>query len=81
MKSERASVLRPEYEKAMQKFKGDLSNPASHEDVMSLRRELKSVGVDVPPPPTNAKGWRILKDKNGRLAYVSPDNKEFEEIK
>ncbi len=33
------------------------------------------------PPPTNGKGWKLHKDKNGNLAYVSPDGKQAEEVK
>lgn len=32
-------------------------------------------------PPVNAKGWRIHRDAKGNMAYVSPDGKQFEEIK
>ena len=33
------------------------------------------------PPATNAKGWALHTDKNGAKAYVSPDGKDFEEVK
>lgn len=29
-------------------------------------------------PPTNGKGWKLMEDKNGNKAYVSPDRKEHE---
>lgn len=32
-------------------------------------------------PPTNAKGWKLMTDANGNRAYVSPDRKQFEEVK
>lgn len=32
-------------------------------------------------PPTNAKGWTLHTDANGNQAYVSPDGKQFEEVK
>lgn len=32
-------------------------------------------------PATNAKGWVLHTDKNGNQAYVSPDGKQFEEVK
>jgi hypothetical protein len=32
-------------------------------------------------PATNAKGWTLHTDKNGNRAYVSPDGKQFEEVK
>ena len=33
------------------------------------------------PPTTNAKGWKLMVDKNGNKAYVSPDGKNFEPVK
>src|SRR5258708_826439 len=30
-------------------------------------------------PPENAKGWKLMIDKAGNRAYVSPDKKQFEE--
>ena len=53
-------------------------------------RELKAMtggkapaAKDAPAklPPTNAKGWKLHTDKNGNRAYVSPDGKQFEEVK
>jgi hypothetical protein len=32
-------------------------------------------------PPTNAQGWKLEVDRNGNRAYVSPDRKQFEEVK
>jgi hypothetical protein len=32
-------------------------------------------------PATNAQGWKLHVDKNGNRAYVSPDGKQFEEVK
>jgi hypothetical protein len=32
-------------------------------------------------PPKNANGWALHTDKNGNMAYVSPDGKSFEEVK
>lgn len=31
-------------------------------------------------PPTNAQGWRLMKDAQGNQAYVSPDGKQFQEV-
>jgi hypothetical protein len=33
------------------------------------------------PAPTNAKGWVLHADAKGNQAYVSPDGKQFEEVK
>lgn len=32
-------------------------------------------------PNTNSKGWTLHTDKNGNHAYVSPDGKQYEEVK
>jgi hypothetical protein len=40
----------------------------------------KSGGSDK-TPPTNAQGWKLEVDKSGNRAYVSPDRKQFEEVK
>ncbi len=32
-------------------------------------------------PPANAKGWQLHTDARGNRAYVSPDGKQFEEVK
>lgn len=33
------------------------------------------------PPEQNAKGWRLMVDEKGNRAYVSPDGKQFEEVR
>lgn len=33
------------------------------------------------PPATNAQGWTLHTDANGNRAYVSPDGKQFQEVK
>jgi hypothetical protein len=46
------------------------------------RRELGlKLPANKPMPKTNAKGWVLHTDKNGRRAYVSPDGTQFEEVK
>jgi hypothetical protein len=32
------------------------------------------------PPPRNDKGWELLEDAEGNLAYVSPDGRQIEEV-
>lgn len=32
-------------------------------------------------PQTNSRGWRLMIDANGNQAYVSPDGKQFEEVR
>ncbi|SAL09325.1 hypothetical protein AWB69_00022 [Caballeronia udeis] len=31
-------------------------------------------------PTKNAQGWILHRDKDGNLAYVSPDRRQFEEV-
>lgn len=31
-------------------------------------------------PPVNDKGWKLMTDRGGNRAYVSPDKKQFEEV-
>jgi hypothetical protein len=70
--------------------------PFTHEDLINLEKAqqldpnatLASVVKKLPkaaaaggPAATNAKGWVLHKDAAGNQAYVSPDGKEFEEVK
>ncbi|WP_146014364.1 hypothetical protein [Paraburkholderia rhynchosiae] len=32
------------------------------------------------PPAQNAQGWTLHKDRNGNMAYVSPDGKQFQQV-
>lgn len=61
-------------------------------EVDFLREQLKHLGAGARPgagspkpggsaSATNAKGWKLMKDKAGNQAYVSPDGKQFEEVK
>lgn len=55
------------------------------DDIAGLRRELK-LGPESPKkkddiPPKNAKGWELHKDSKGNYAYVSPDGKQYEEVR
>jgi hypothetical protein len=38
-------------------------------------------GAGAAPPLTNSKGWTLHRDAKGNMAYVSPDGKQFEEVK
>ena len=66
------------------------SNKAKDDD--ELRRQIavamgittpesKKATTQKPGSPKNAKGWLLHTDKNGNKAYVSPDGKQFEEVK
>ena len=47
---------------------------------MSDPQKPGSHGGPATPAPTNAKGWRLMRDAKGNQAYVSPDGKSFEEV-
>jgi hypothetical protein len=63
------------------------ANQANSRDIAQLRKELKlgaetkKAAAKKAPPEKNEKGWELHKDKSGNLAYVSPDGKQFEEVK
>lgn len=42
---------------------------------------LGSEEYELPSMPMNDKGWVLYTDANGNQAYVSPDGKQFEEVK
>ena len=44
----------------------------------NLRQEISGRG---PAPQINAKGWKLHSDAAGNKAYVSPDGKQFEDVK
>jgi hypothetical protein len=48
---------------------------------MNQQKINPTPGATPKPPPTNAKGWVLRKDKDGNQAYVSPDGTQYEEIK
>lgn len=46
----------------------------------NTKRSVQS-GGGANPAATNAKGWSLHTDANGNKAYVSPDGKQFQEVK
>jgi len=47
----------------------------------ALRIQAGPGGKNIPTNYTNKKGWILHTDANGNRAYVSPDGKQFEEVK
>lgn len=45
----------------------------------TVMQRLEAFGAGM--PPVNGKGWKLMVDGRGRRAYVSPDGKQFEEVK
>jgi len=56
---------------------------------LKVDKVIKAVGgrkgegkpTSKPVPPKNSKGWLLHKDAKGNRAYVSPDGKQYEEVK
>lgn len=48
-----------------------------------LTRGMRGAPAAAPagPAAANAKGWKLMTDAKGNKAYVSPDGKDFEEVK
>jgi hypothetical protein len=60
-------------QKAPKAVRKDMSNETSGRD-----HDGKRAGA---APTSNAKGWTLHTDASGNKAYVSPDGKQFEEVK
>jgi hypothetical protein len=56
------------------------ADPRLLDPVNGENRESTAIG-DKPIAPTNKKGWKLHVDAKGNKAYVSPDGKQFEEVK
>jgi len=70
----------------MNRFKADGDNRVKklEDENGRLKRGASGKSSDAPAKSdgnTNAKGWTLHTDKNGNKAYVSPDGKQFEEMK
>jgi hypothetical protein len=83
----RIQALDDQWKRGMGTEKGyqNLLSPKSKETFAKIGGKLERYITDEKPktkelPPTNAKGWRLMTDKNGRKAYVGPNN-EIEEVK
>ena len=46
----------------------------------SLGSPTSGATTNAASPPVNSKGWKLMTDKNGNRAYVSPDKKQFEAV-
>lgn len=63
---------------------------AGQEEIAALKSDIgkRHTGGEAPAPGAkgatpakNAKGWTLHQDKDGNKAYVSPDGKQFEEVR
>lgn len=50
-------------------------------DVSGARPAAPAAPVPANLPPRNARGWTLQVDRNGNRAYVSPDGRQFEEVR
>lgn len=62
------TMLTPEAQQIFDRLNGTKKAPASRPGV-------------APTPNTNAQGWVLHTDASGNKAYVSPDGKQFQEVK
>ena len=46
-----------------------------------MAEQKKAIGAGVQTPNKNSKGWMLHTDAQGNKAYVSPDGKQYEEVK
>jgi hypothetical protein len=82
----------PQIERVVNRLKTDFDNRKKtlEEQMDEARKRMTggSPGVGAPgsaqpaaPAAANAKGWKLMRDAKGNQAYVSPDGKQFEEVK
>lgn len=73
--------LKAKYERVVQQNQADLADIARQKNAV-LSRVGNAPAPSAPKalPSVNAKGWRLMTDKSGNKAYVSPDGKNYEEI-
>lgn len=72
----------PSYARAVQQLNKEIE--AARKAPGKVRKEMSdstSGRGHSTPPNANAKGWTLHTDANGNKAYVSPDGKQFEEVK
>lgn len=74
MDAQRAGLL-DQYQRTTGRTDGDTT--------FAAQRHGKPAGGAAPAamPTTNAKGWTLHQDANGNKAYVSPDGKQYEEVR
>jgi hypothetical protein len=68
-------VMREEADNAVKAGRDEVAEMKAN---MSKRPGNK--GDAAQPPSTNGKGWKLMKDKHGNMAYVSPDRTQHEAV-
>jgi hypothetical protein len=71
----------PSYARAVGQLQKEIQ--AAQRAPGKVREEMKKAtsGRHAEAPNANAKGWTLHTDASGNKAYVSPDGKQFEEVK
>lgn len=59
----------------------NLISPKAKQTLEQLKSGASAPAAAAAAGPMNAKGWKLMKDAKGNQAYVSPDGKDFEELK
>jgi hypothetical protein len=65
----------------IQEKRGAAPEPAGPERTLGGQEVLPPNPKGQELPLVNDKGWQLLEDAQGNLAYVSPDGREIEEVK
>lgn len=79
--------LKREYLDQNQGIEGYYNADMGFKPIAALKREPNSPGAARPAqpatnlPPTNPQGWVLHTDAKGNKAYVSPDGKQFKEVR
>lgn len=57
------------------------ADPKRIQSYLPGRKDAVAAKAETASGATNAKGWKLMTDAKGNKAYVSPDGKQFEEVK
>jgi hypothetical protein len=70
-----------EFETALKDLRQVMSDGLSRMKSGSATPSGNAPAAPTAPGATNAKGWTLMTDAKGNRAYVSPDGKQFEEVR
>ena len=62
-------------------YNGLLAQSGNAAQMPEFKNTLGADRAALAMPQTNAQGWQLHRDRNGTLAYVSPDGKKAQEVK
>lgn len=65
---------------SLQQAKREMAAALKAPSEVQSQQRARISGRGAGPAATNAKGWKMMTDKDGNKAYVSPDGKRYEEV-